>query len=265
VEFKRQRYQAGSVRKVPRAHGFAWEFRYYFTDSEGKRREKVQTFDSALYKTERDVRKTVEGQLAALNANTLAGRAEVTLGQVIDRYLLEVFPQLRHSTQDTDRSMLETHIRPKWGEHRLPDVKAYAVQQWLETLTFGPASKKRAKGMIGRLLDRAMLWEYIPVERNPMELIKVKGAGKRVKKLIIITPAQLKALVDALPAPYNLIVLVIGCLGYRISEALALRWNDIDWKAGTIVVQRVFTHNQEQDVPRTDASGNELPLIQKLV
>jgi hypothetical protein len=62
--------------------------------------------------------------------------------------------------------MLETHIRPKWGEYRLPDVKAYAVQKWLETLTFGPASKKRAKGMIGRLLDRAMLWEYIPVERN---------------------------------------------------------------------------------------------------
>ena len=97
MEFKRQRYQAGSVRKVPRAHGFAWEFRYYFTDSEGKRREKVQTFDSALHRTERDVRKAVQGQLAALNANTLAGRADDTVGKVIDRYLLEVFPQLRHS------------------------------------------------------------------------------------------------------------------------------------------------------------------------
>ncbi len=74
MKIHRQRYQTGSVRKVPRAHGFAWEFRYYYTDTEGKRKLKVQTFDATIYRTERDVRKSVEAQLASLNANTLAGR-----------------------------------------------------------------------------------------------------------------------------------------------------------------------------------------------
>ena len=51
---------------------------------------------------------------------------------------------------------------------------------------------------MSRLLDLAMLWEYLPVGRNPMELVKVKGSTKRTKKLTIITPAQFKALVNAL-------------------------------------------------------------------
>jgi len=96
MRIHRQRYQTGSVRKVPRAHGFAWEFRYYYTDPDGQRKLKVQTFDAAIYKSERDVRKSVEAQLASLNANTLAGRAGVTFGQVIDRYLIEELPRLKH-------------------------------------------------------------------------------------------------------------------------------------------------------------------------
>ncbi|MGA2169731.1 MAG: hypothetical protein ABSG62_16120 [Terracidiphilus sp.] len=87
MKIHRQRYQTGTVREVPRAHGFAREFRYHYTDTNGQRKLKVQTFDAAIYKTERDVRNWIEAQLASLNANTLAGRAGVTFGQIIDRYL----------------------------------------------------------------------------------------------------------------------------------------------------------------------------------
>jgi len=59
MKFKRQRYQKGSVRKVARSQGFAWEFRFYYTDEDGKRREKVQTLDSSEYATEYEVRKAV--------------------------------------------------------------------------------------------------------------------------------------------------------------------------------------------------------------
>ena len=62
------------------------------------------------YPTERDVRLAVQGQLAALNADTLGGKANVTFGMVIDRYLKEEFPSLRHSTQTTIKSLLELHI-----------------------------------------------------------------------------------------------------------------------------------------------------------
>jgi hypothetical protein len=49
------------VRKVPRSQGCAWEFRFYLTAPDGKRKLKVQTFDSLKFPTERDVRKAFEG------------------------------------------------------------------------------------------------------------------------------------------------------------------------------------------------------------
>ncbi|MGA2674175.1 MAG: tyrosine-type recombinase/integrase [Terracidiphilus sp.] len=264
MKFNRERYQHGSVRKVPRSQGFAWEFRFYITAPDGKRKLKVQTFDSAKYPTERDVRKAVEGQLSALNAGTLGGKVAATLGTVIDRYMTEEFPALRHSTQTTNKSLIDLHIRPKWQDVRLSDVTAIAVKQWMEKLPFGAASKVRARNMVSKLIDLAMLWEYIPVNRNPMELIRVKGSTKRQKQITIITPAQFKALVDALPEPYNLMVLVAGCLGLRVSETLGLKWADFDFKEGTLSIGQVFTHGEVQNVPKTDASGNQIPVHSKL-
>src|SRR5215469_16732697 len=69
----RERFQHGSVRKVPRSQGFAWEFRYYSTDPSGERKLKVQTFDSLKHPTEAAVRKAVEPLLGSLNSDTLAG------------------------------------------------------------------------------------------------------------------------------------------------------------------------------------------------
>ena len=70
MEVSRERHQHGSVPKLPRSQGFAWGFRFYITAPGGKRKLKVQTFDSLKYPTERDLRKAVEGQLAGPNSRT---------------------------------------------------------------------------------------------------------------------------------------------------------------------------------------------------
>ena len=48
MKVSRERYQHGSVRKVPRSQGLAWEFRFYQT-IDGARKLKVQTFDSPVF------------------------------------------------------------------------------------------------------------------------------------------------------------------------------------------------------------------------
>lgn len=86
-----------------------------------------------------------------------------------------------------------------------------------------------------------MLEEYIPFDRNPMELVKVKQGSKRLKRITIIAPEQFKALVVALSEPHNLMVLMAGCLGLRVSEILALKWTDLDYSALTVRIERVYT------------------------
>jgi integrase len=178
--------------------------------------------------------------------------------------MAEDFLALRHSTQTTNKSLINLHIKPRWEHVRLADVSAMAVKQWLDELPFGAASKARTRNMVSKLLELAMLWEYIPVGRNPMELVRVKGSTKRQKAIVILTPAEFKALVEALPEPYNLMVLVCGCLGLRVSETVALKWHDFNFDDCTLSICQVFTHGQVQDVPKSDASGNEIPVHPKL-
>ena len=261
------RYQHGHVRKVSRSGGaWAWEFLYRQTGEDGKRRLKVQTFSAIEYPTEASVWKAVEGQLGSLNENSLAGKINYTFGQLIDKYLKEELPSLAWSTQSTNRSLIELHIRPKWSHTRLADMKALAVKNWIDKeLPFGAASKARARNIISRLLDLAMLWELTPtVERNPMQLVKVKGSTKRQKPLTIVTVDQFKKLVRALPEPVNFIALLTGAYGLRISETLALRWSDIDEDKMTLTIQRVYTHSRMKDVPKTESSYRVLPLQQAI-
>ena len=116
MEVSRERHQHGSVPKLPRSQGFAWGFRFYITAPGGKRKLKVQTFDSLKYPAERDVRKAVEGQLSALNAGTLGGKLAATLGTIIDRYMAEDFLTLRHSTQTTNKNLIDLHVRPRFSD-----------------------------------------------------------------------------------------------------------------------------------------------------
>ncbi|MGC9197653.1 MAG: hypothetical protein ACP5E5_01805 [Acidobacteriaceae bacterium] len=52
MKIRRDKYQQGSIRRVKRASGFAWEFRYYL-EQDGKRLLRSQYFDGALYRTEK--------------------------------------------------------------------------------------------------------------------------------------------------------------------------------------------------------------------
>ena len=68
----------------------------------------------------------------------------------------------------------------------MADVTAMAVKQWLDKLSFGVASKARTRNIVSKLLELAMLGEYIPVGRNPMELVRVKGRTKSQKAIAIL-------------------------------------------------------------------------------
>jgi Phage integrase, N-terminal SAM-like domain len=129
LNFKRQRYQKGRVRMVPRSHGFAWACRYRYTDHDGKRRERVQTFESSAYKTQFELRKAMESQMSALNDGTLGVRLDSTFGDLVSKYLKEEPPKLKPSTQSTNSSMAKLHVEPHWKDHKITAVDAYAVDE----------------------------------------------------------------------------------------------------------------------------------------
>ena len=109
------------------------------------------------------------------------------------------------------------------------------------------------------LFERAMLWDLMDVQRNPMELVKLKGTSKRLKKPQILTPEKFQELVSILREPYKTMVIVAMCTGMRVSELLALRWEHIDFKTGAMLVQQGVVNGRIGRV-KTEASNDEIPL-----
>jgi hypothetical protein len=58
-----------------------------------------------------------------------------------------------------------------------------------------------------RLFDKAMLWELLEVDRNPMDLVEVKGISKRKKRPCVLQVKDAWQMLDALVQPFRTIVL----------------------------------------------------------
>jgi integrase len=259
MKFKRTRYQHGSIRKVRRTKGFAWEFRYYVNEN-GRRKLKTRTFSGSRYRTEGDVRKAVESHIPRLNSGAdYVDTVGVTFGALLDRYIAEEIPS-RKSTRDSYMSLIRNYLRPKWGNMLLPDIRPSLIHAWLQSLTLAPVSKGHIRALMRKLFDLATLWEYLPPEgRNPVELAKIKNVTKRVKEPVVITPDQFREIVRLLPPHVNMVAILSGCLGLRVSEALGLKWSDIDWTKETITIQR-SAYRGAIDETKTASSNAKLPL-----
>ena len=99
----------------------------------------------------------------------------------------------------------------------------------------------------------------VPTQRNPMELVTIKGASKRTSKPRSLTVEEFQRFVHHLGEPFHTISLVCVCFGLRISEALALKWSDVDWLNGKLSVQRGIVRQHVDDV-KTETSHKAITI-----
>ena len=100
-------------------------------------------------------------------------------------------------------------------------------------------------------------WELI--DKNPIKLVRVKGGTKRLKTPRVLAPEQFHSLLPLIREPYRTMVLIAGCLGLRVSEIVALQWQDFDFPGLTLLIQRSVVHGRVGDV-KTEYSRDSVPL-----
>jgi integrase len=264
MKTRRPRYQQGSIKRVARADGFAWEVRFSETVN-GKRRQPCETFDGDQYPTESSVRIAIELTVSQINAGTAGERADATFGTITAIYRKDHLPELEHSTQEMNSYLLRNYVEAKFGRTPLREVKPLAVHKWINGLKLAPSTKASIRSVMSVCFSLAALHEFIPpMAANPMTLIKLKGISKRKKKIPEIPIESFQKLIKSLTEPLNVMVLVDGCLGLRISELVALKWEDIDFGKKTIAIQRKFTRGKLGKT-KSEASESELPLAEAVL
>ncbi|MGO9336331.1 MAG: tyrosine-type recombinase/integrase [Terracidiphilus sp.] len=233
------------------------------------------TLSALEYPTEAKAMVRLQEDLLRINGpQAYRSQNQPTLGLVIDRFMREeriedivkqqpgettLTDGLSYSTARGYRSYLTKHVKPRWGSTRLSAVKALEVTEWLKSLPLSPKTRGQVRALLHLLFERAMLWGLIELQRNPIELVKVKGTSKRQKRPQILAPEKFQELVGTLREPYKTMVIVAMCSGLRVSEVLALRWEHIDFKACAMMVQQGVVNGRIGRV-KTEASHDEVPL-----
>lgn len=256
------KYQNGSLRK----RGQSWVFRYRTSD--GVMRQK--SFRTSAYPSLTSVKMELQSLVFSLNPPSTMSKT-TPFGMVVERFIVE--ERLREIVaqpvgQVTEKGMsyatakgylcyFRNQVLPRWGEVPIQAIRPMDVLAWLKDLPLSGLTKGAIKGLMHNMFERAMLWDLLEIQRNPIDLVRLKGVTVRKKKKIVLTVPQCHELLESLPEPYRTMVFVAMCTGLRVSEVLALRWEHI--RDGELLVQ-ASSYEGRVGAVKTQASSDEIPL-----
>lgn len=262
----RRTYQSGWLeRKTLKGVPDAWVYRYREQQPDGttkKRSRIVGTVEK--YPNEGAAWKAAENLKLIANPDN-PQRYPVTFGAVLERYMAEELPELRHSTGQSCRSYIRNYLTPKWGIYPIGDIRSLAVEQWLKSLKLAGKSKGHIRNIMRVVFNCAQRWELLPMGENPMKKVRVRGVSKRSTDPRIITMPEFNRLLEEIgEEPFRTMILVDMATGLRCSELLALKWEDFNWDELTVQVRRGVVDGVVDDV-KTKYSRVSVPLDPRLV
>lgn len=244
---KRARNHEGSVTLDKRIK--TWNF--FFWESGKRRSKKIGTLSqyptkASAWRAAKPLRDALGHQVKAVN------KTVPSVSRLAEQYRAEKMPR-RVDTRRSYEVWLSNYITPKWGDCALSELQARPVELWIESLPLAPKSKVHIRGVLSILWDFAMWRGDIPTQRNPIELVTIKGATKRTRKPRSLTVEEFQRFVLNLEEPFRTMALICVCFGLRISEALALKWGDVDWLNRRLRVERGIVCQKIDDVKTAES------------
>jgi integrase len=164
---------------------------------------------------------------------------------------------IRASVRSTDSSAIRVDQYAAFIHASVYDV----VEQ---ELPLSPKSKTRVRSLMHGLVEFAMWSGLLDISRNPVSLVRNIGATRKVRKARSLKAGQFHALLRERQEPFGTMALLSVCLGFRFSEALALRWSDVDWLGSRLSIRRGIVNQIVGDV-KTQGSAKTYHLAGELL
>ena len=262
MNLKRTRYQQGSLIIERRKNGPpVWVYRWRENGPGGLRIKRKQILGTKLqFPTKAAAAREVDGLRLKINCESSASTSQtLTISELIAHYRMVELAANGSKTRCT-RAVYEHHLNaviiPRWGDFRLGDVKAVAVEAWLKGLRFAPSTKVKTRNVMSALYQHAMRYEW--ATSNPIRL--VRQSGKRLREPDVLTPQEVAALLAELQEPCRTLVLVASTTGLRRGELFGLKWEDVDFKCGELRIVRSVV-DQIEGATKTAGSRRPLPMM----
>jgi integrase len=190
-------------------------------------------------KTRDEVRRKLGALTRALATGDLSDARGVTVGDFLDHWLAEVVrPTVRHWTYVGYEAHVRLHIKPALGHIALDKLTPLQVQSFLNRRLeagLSPKSVRYIRGTLRTALNKAIRWELLT--RNVASVVDAPRVERYDTRPL--DPTEARAFIsgirgDRLEALYS----VALTMGLRQSEALGLRWRDVDLERGYLRVSK---------------------------
>ncbi len=178
----------------------------------------------------------------------------VTFGELAASYEQHAMPKLAGSTQQTVRRVIRGYLLPRWGREAALGIRALDIETWLGTLPLANPTKDKLRRVMFRIYFKAQKHGLIPCREETNPVNWVEQSGKSNYKALIVSPEQAFNILLALPESERTLTLLIAATGLRISEALGLQWQDVDYDNQRIHLRRVWLGNKVVERMKTDRS-----------
>jgi len=239
-----------------------WVYRWYEVSSEGTSKyRKAIVGNVDTLPTETAALKAA--QALRIDANQQTPQVESgpsTIAELVAHYRLKELAGERNgrkafSTRAGYECYLDNWILPRWQDHKLNQVKPVAVEAWLDSIKRARGTRAKIRNIMSALFHHAMRYEWL--DANPIKL--VRQSAKRERTPDVLELEELQLLLTKLELRERTLVLLDAATGLRVSELLALRWEDVDFKTLELRVTRSIWHQVVGDC-KTEASAKPVPL-----
>ena len=206
-----------------------WEGRYTAPDGRQK---------SVYAKTEAEVTKKLRGALHEVDSGAWVEPSKMTVDDWLDIWLRDYQSHTTGRTVETYKNALRLHIRKTLGGVRMAKLTPVHFRRVVSDMQrdgYAPATIQHIRSIFGGAMRCAV--EAGMLKANPVQGVKIP---RKVKPEFTVVdrdmfPAFIHAAQDT-RIPNALVFLLMT--GLRAGELRGLKWDDIDFDAGTMRVER---------------------------
>lgn len=157
------------------------------------------------------------------------------------------------------RSRLENHLWPVFRDQRLDEITVLAFERWWIALPLAAQTKNHIKATMNIIMREAQRQGLI--EQNPISLVQAMKVTARRRDVLTLDelarlfPHDWTAFCRVWDPPMFGVMCALGVSGgLRSQEVRALRWRDIVWDLGGILVRQAIKSEGDVGPPKTAGS-----------